>query len=144
VLSNDYTYFLSRILGAALQSPTGVACVALLLAAGILLARSAAGRWQLPAAGAALAGAFACFVMAFLNAVYTYDEQPEAVNIPTLPTGAPTCGTATSGWIRSGYGMGNPCPAGCYRGKVLLKQMRMRGLPPWPEHRRKLQCWKRD
>jgi len=141
VLHTDYSYFLFRILGASVLSLPGVLSIVLLVAA-LLLWRSHAP-WARPAAAGALLLATGCFVLAFTSSVYTYDEQPDMLVIPEL-AGTPTCGTAVSGWIRGGYGMGNPCPAGCFRGKVLMKQLRMRGLPPWPEYRRELQCWTRD
>ena len=144
MLNNDYSYFLFRIVGAGALSLPGMVSMALLLAAVVIAVRHTWGRWRLPAAGAALVLAAGCFSLAFLNAVYTYDEQPDSLVIPSLPPGEPTCGTAVSGWIRGSYGMGNPCPPGCYRGKILTKQMRMRGLPPWPQYRREMQCWKRD
>ncbi|MEE4186191.1 MAG: hypothetical protein V2J12_10515 [Gammaproteobacteria bacterium] len=143
MLHTDYSYFLFRIVGASLLSVPGIITVALVLAALLVWRGRVPGRWRGIAAGGALLLAGACFVLAFMNAVYTYDEQPDTLVIPEL-AGTPTCGTAVSGWIRGGYGMGNPCPAGCFRGKILMKQMRMRGLPPWPEYRREMQCWARD
>lgn len=143
MLHTDYSYFLFRILGASLLSLQGSIAVVLLLAALLIWRGRLLTRWRGAATGGALLLAGGCFVLAFVNSVYTYDERPDTLVIPEL-AGTPTCGTAVSGWIRDGYGMGNPCPPGCFRGKVLMKQMRMRGLPPWPEYRRELQCWARD
>ena len=144
MLNNDYSYFFIKIAGAGLTSLAGAASVLLVVVWLILLLWGRDWRWRLPAVSSALLLAVGCFVLAFMNAVYTYDEQPGTLVIPSLPMGEPSCGTALSGWIRGGYGMGNPCPPGCFRGKIMMKQMRMRGLPPWPEYRREMQCWARD
>jgi hypothetical protein len=80
------------------------------------------------------------FTTAFYTGVYEFDENPASLAVydPTQNEGQ--CGTAWTRWMKSGYGMGNDCPAGCYRGITLRKQLSMSGFPPWPEHRWELQC----
>lgn len=145
MLINDYTYFLLKIIGAGLLSAAGIASLVLLLSAILwvsVLGKTRAFRFSIFWTLALLA--CIAFGFAFTGAVYVYDERPETLVIESLPEGEPSCGVAQSGWIRSGYGMGNPCPRGCYRGKILGKEMRMRGFPPWPQYRRQMQCWTRE
>lgn len=144
MLTQNYTFYVQKMLGEAVVTWQGLlAIVVFALALVVLLWSSRAIRYRVALFWLGVLASVALFVVASLNAVYTFDERPETLVIETLPDGEPTCGTAWAGWIRSGYGMGNPCPAGCLRGKVLNKQMRMRGFPPWPEFRREMQCWAR-
>ena len=144
MLIQNYTYYLWKIISAGLLTLPGILSVVLLIVAVVALKQlDAASKLRVPAFWLILIVAIGSFVVAFNNAVYDFDEDPDSLVIATLPEGEPDCGTAWSGWIRGGYGMGNPCGLGCYRGKVVNKQLRMRGLPPWPEYRRELQCWVR-
>jgi len=143
MLTQHYFYYVWKILSAGMLSLPGLLSILLLIAAivcGMRLAHES--RVRLPALWLLLVGSAGMFLLAFNGGIYSFDEKPETLEIAALQ-GEPTCGTAWSGWIRGGYGMGNPCPQGCYRGKILNKQMRMRGLPPWPEQRREMQCWAR-
>jgi hypothetical protein len=144
MLNQHYFYYVFKIAEAALQSALGLLAVALLIVAVVALFKLQRGtRLRNWSAGVSIVLAVGVFSMAFGNAVYEFDEHPETLISELLPAGEPDCGTGWSGFIRSGNGMGNPCPAGCYRGNILRKQMRMRGLPPWPEYRREMQCWNR-
>jgi hypothetical protein len=75
------------------------------------------------------------------TATFEFEEHPETLTFSGLPEGEPSCGTGWTYWTKGGYGTGNPCPKGCYRGLTLRKQMSMSGFPPWPDYRRELQCW---
>lgn len=144
MLIQHYAYYLWKITSAGLLSLPGILSILLLITAvAALRVLSRGGLLRTAVFWLLLIAAVASFVVAFNNAVYDFDEDPDSLVIPGLPAGEPDCGEVWSGWIRGGYGMGNPCPKGCYRGKVVSKQMRMRGLPPWPEYRRELQCWAR-
>ena len=144
MLIQNYAYYLWKITSAGLLSLPGMLSVLLLVAAvATLKLLKSGGALRTAAFWLILIAAVGSFVVAFNNAVYDFDENPDSLVIPGLPAGEPDCGTAWSGGIRGGYGMGNPCPQGCYRGKVVNKQLRMRGMPPWPQYRRELQCWVR-
>jgi hypothetical protein len=52
------------------------------------------------------------------------------------------CGTAWSGWVDVGGGVGNPCPSGCTRGEELGQSYRVVGFPPRPQTKHKFQCWR--
>lgn len=144
MLTQNYAYYLWKIFSAGMLSPAGLFSLLLLLVAVVLLfTLDRSKRIRHVAAALLLVAAIGACASAFTGAVYTFEEDPDSLDIPAL-AGEPTCGTAWTGWIRSGYGIGNPCQRGCFRGKVVNKQMRMRGLPPWPEYRRELQCWVRD
>jgi len=144
MLIQNYSFYLYKLLIAAVQSPMGILAVLLLLAGfGLAFWLKRERSYRLPAiVGVQLLGLVLLW-LAFGNAIYEFDERPESLVIESLPAGEPDCGTVWAAFIRSGYGQPNPCPAGCYRGKVLRKQMRMRGMPPWPEYRREFQCWVR-
>jgi hypothetical protein len=80
------------------------------------------------------------FTTAFYTGVYEFDENPASLAVydPTQNEGQ--CGKIWTRWMKSGWGMGNRCPVGCYQGITLRKQLSMSGFPPWPEHRWELQC----
>jgi len=143
MLIRDYSYYLYELALAALAEPLGILALLLLALAIVVLWWFKQASWRLAASWCLLLAGAIVFGIAFSNAVYEYDEQPETYVIESLPPGEPDCGTAWSGFIESGQGYGNPCPKGCFRGKVLRKQLRMRGIPPWPQYRREMQCWKR-
>ncbi|MDP6437725.1 MAG: hypothetical protein QF790_10560 [Gammaproteobacteria bacterium] len=146
MLLQDYAFYFYRILAAGMLTPLGLLAIILLLAAISACIYFRRGRTNIQAFSAwvLLVAGMACLVTAFYSAVYEFDEQPESLAFDTLPKGEPTCDSAWSKWIKSGYGLNNNCPKGCYRGLVLRKQMRMGGFPPWPEYRRELQCWARE
>ncbi len=145
MLNQHYFYYVFKIAEAAVQTALGLLAVALLIAAVIALFKLQQGtRLRTLSVAVPMVIALILFSIAFSNAVYEFDEHPETLVSELLPAGEPDCGTGWSGFIRSGNGMGNPCPAGCYRGIILRKQMRLRGLPPWPEYRREMQCWNRE
>ncbi len=52
------------------------------------------------------------------------------------------CGTAWTGWVDPGGGVGNPCPASCARGDELGQSYRVVGFPPRPQTKHKFQCWR--
>lgn len=145
MLTHDYSFYFLKLAFAALFEPFGLLAIVFLClgsAAWVLLKGK---QWRLTACFSATVLGLIVYWQAFGNAIYEYDEQPETLVIQSIPAGEPDCGTAWTGFIKSGYGVGNPCPAGCYRGIVLRKQLRMRGLlPPWPEYRREMQCWIRS
>jgi hypothetical protein len=144
MLNQHYFYYVFKIAETALQSALGLLAVALLIVAVAALFKLQRGtRLRTLSASVSIVLAVGLFSMAFGDAVYEFDEHPETLISELLPAGEPDCGTGWSGFIRSGNGMGNPCPVGCYRGTILRKQMRMRGLPPWPAIRREMQCWHR-
>ena len=72
--------------------------------------------------------------------------QPTPAPIPQPPVAqAPVrtdCGTAWTGWVNPGSGVGSPCPAGCERGAELGQSFRAVGLPPRPQVKHKFQCWR--
>ena len=144
MLNQHYFYYVFKISEAAFLSALGLLALAMLIVAVVALSKLQRGTWlRRFSTGVSIVLAIGLFFTAFGNAVYEFDEQPETLISELLPAGEPDCGTGWSGFIRSGNGMGNPCPVGCYRGTILRKQMRMRGFPPWPEYRREMQCWKR-
>jgi hypothetical protein len=145
MLTQNYLYYIFKISEAAIQSALGLISVVLLIAAVVALFRLQRGTWlRTLSASISMILAITFFSMAFANGIFEFDEHPETLISELLPAGEPDCGAAWSGFISGGSGLGgNPCPAGCYRGLVLRKQMRMRGLPPWPETRREMQCWTR-
>ncbi|MGI9309439.1 MAG: hypothetical protein ACR2P6_09265 [Gammaproteobacteria bacterium] len=143
VLVYDYYFYLSMIGLAGLGSLPGLLSIALLLAAVAAFMRLPQRRglvvWSLTIVSLGL------FAVAFSNAIYEFDEGPETLDAVALglPDGEPDCGAAWTAWLEAGWGLGNPCPKGCYRGLTISKQMRMKGLPPFPFYRRELQCWRR-
>jgi hypothetical protein len=144
MLNQHYFYYIFKISEAAMQSALGLLAVAMLIASVVMFYKLQRGtRLRTLSTSLSLVLAVGLFSVAFSNSVFEFDEHPETLVSELLPAGEPDCGTGWSGFIRSGNGMGNPCPAGCYRGTILRKQMRMRGLPPWPEYRREMQCWNR-
>jgi hypothetical protein len=64
--------------------------------------------------------------------------QPPVAQAPTRTD----CGTAWTGWVNAGGGVGNPCPAGCERGAELGQSYRAVGFPPRPQAKHKFQCWR--
>lgn len=145
MLIKNFLYYLSVILLAGLESAIGMVAIILITGAVIVLMLPAARHLKLrtPAVWALLTSGILCMTVAFYTAVYEFDEHPEILAIDSLPDGEPDCGTATTSWTKAAYGIGNPCPQGCYRGLVLRKELRLTGFPPWPEYRRELQCWAR-
>lgn len=144
MLNQHYFFYVWKVASAGLTSMPGMVSILLLVAAlATLFLLSSGSRLRTPGFWLLLLGAIAAFTLAFRGATYSFVEDPDSLDIPAL-AGEPDCGTVWSAWIRSGYGMGNPCPVGCYRGKIVNKQLRMRGLPPWPEYRREMQCWARE
>jgi hypothetical protein len=144
MLLQNYTYYLWRIASAGLLTFSGILSIVLLIAAIALWVKfDSSSKLRTPGYWLLLIAAIGCFMVAFNNATYEFNEDPDSLVIESLPAGEPDCGTALSKWIRGGYGIPNACPKGCYRGKVLRKAMRMRGMPPWPEYRRELACWQR-
>jgi hypothetical protein len=141
MLIQNYSYYLFRILEDGMMSLFGV--LAILLIVGAFVAFAKLPKFQWTAFGLLLVVGTVSFFAAFYSGQYEYEEHPESIVFETLPAGEPTCGTAWTGWIRGAYGIGNPCPEGCYRGNVLRKQMKMEGFPPWPMYKRQLQCWAR-
>jgi len=53
------------------------------------------------------------------------------------------CGTAWTGWVNIGGGVGDPCPTGCVRGAEIGQSFRAVGLPPHPQVKHKFQCWRK-
>jgi len=53
------------------------------------------------------------------------------------------CGTAWTGWVNPGAGVGDPCPQSCLRGDELGQTYRVVGFPPRPQTKHKFQCWHR-
>ena len=77
------------------------------------------------------------------------DIPPEASPAPTTavastPKPRADCGTAWTGWIDVGGGVGNPCPSNCTRGAELGQSYRVVGFPPRAQTKHKFQCWVRD
>jgi len=145
MLIQNLFYYMLAILVNGFSTLAGMVGLVLIFAAIAFLVFKVAedSRFRLPAFWGALLAGLACLIFAFYSSVYVFDEQPEKLSFASLPSGEPTCGTAQTNWIKAAYGISNPCPWGCYRGKVLSKELRMRGFPPWPEYRRVLQCWTR-
>jgi hypothetical protein len=146
MLTQDYSYFLLRILEDAALSFAGLLSIVLLVGAigalyGLKVSRP---NIRLPVFWSLLLAGSVSFMLAFYSATYEFEEHPEQLVFDSLPEGAPDCGTAWTGWLKSGYGISNPCPKGCYRGLVLRKKLSMNGFPPWPQYKRELQCWRRD
>lgn len=145
MLNQHYFYYVFKISETAIQSVLGLLAIAILIAAIFILIKFPRGaQFRLLSTNISILIAVILFSFAFSNAVYDFDEQPETLISELLPTGEPDCGTAWTGFRDTGNGIGNPCTWGCQRGKVLRKQMRMRGFPPWPQYRREMQCWTRD
>ena len=145
MFSQNYSYYVFKIASAGLISLAGVLSIICLIAAVLILFRmSSASRARLPLFSSMILAALVLFAFGFNGATYRFDERPETLVIESLPSGKPDCGTAWSAFITSGFGMGNPCKKGCYRGRVINKEMRMRGFPPMPQYRRELECWTRD
>jgi hypothetical protein len=144
MLTQNYLYYVFKITEAAFLSALGLLALAMLIVAVVALSKLQRGTWlRTLSAGGSIVLAVILFSVAFSNIVYEFDEHPETLISDLLPAGEP-CGTGWTNFIPSGNGMGgSPCKAGCYRGNVLRKQMRMRGLPPMPETRREIQCWNR-
>lgn len=145
MLIKNFAYYLSVILFAGLWSAFGIAALLLLGAALVILLLPAfkTRSIRVPAFWTLVSAGFICLLISFYTSVYEFDEQPETLVIESLPPGEPNCGTGTTNWTKAAYGIGNPCPPGCYRGLVLRKELRLTGFPPWPEYRRELQCWVR-
>jgi hypothetical protein len=75
---------------------------------------------------------------------------PAATATPTAPSTSTTvqqaqvrtdCGTAWTGWIDLGGGVGNPCPLGCTRGAELGQSLRVVGVLR-AQIKHKFQCWR--
>jgi hypothetical protein len=143
MLLQDYAYYVMNLFAAGAVTPLGLLSLALIAAAVISIFALRGNRTRSTAVWGLLIAGLVCLMTTFYTAVYVFDERPETLSFETLPAGEPDCGSAWSGWIKSGYGLTNQCDKGCYRGKILHKHLRMRGLPPWPEYNREYQCWKR-
>jgi hypothetical protein len=143
MLIHDYSYYLYQLMSGAFAEPLGILALMLFGSAILILWLFRKTNWRSRAFWLLLLISVVTYGLSFRNTIYEYDERPETLVIDSLPPGEPDCGTAWTGFIRSGQGYGNPCPQGCFRGKVLRKQLRMRGIPPWPEYKREMQCWKR-
>ena len=145
MLIQNFYYYLSVILIAGLWSAIGIAAILLISAsiAVLLVPGMSTSRVRLPTFWTLISAGLVCVGIAFYTSVYEFDEHPETLVIDSLPPGEPNCGTATTHWTKAAYGIGNPCPSGCYRGLTLKKELRLTGFPPWPEYRRELQCWTR-
>ena len=145
MLTQNYLYYVFKIAEAAMLSALGLLALAMLIVAAVALFKLQRGTWlRTLSTSGSIDLAVILFSVAFSNVVYEFDEHPETLISDLLPAGEPDCGTGWTNFITSGHGMGgSPCQAGCYRGNVLRKQMRMRGLPPMPETRREMACWKR-
>ena len=141
MLIQDYSYYLIKIFISGMMSLFGILSVVLIIGAFVLFSKVPKFKWATFLIVFVLG--ITSLMTAFYSATYEFDEKPETIVFESLPSGEPTCGTEWTGWIRGAYGMGNPCGAGCYRGSVLRKQMKMEGFPPWPMYKRELQCWKR-
>lgn len=145
MLNQGYFYYIFKIAEAAIQSALGLLAIAILIAATIMLFKLQRGTLlRKLSMSSSILLALILFSVAFNNAIYEFDEHPETLISDLLPAGDLDCGASWTGFRDSGNGIGNFCPAGCYRGIVLRKQMRMRGIPPWPQYRREIQCWTRD
>jgi hypothetical protein len=143
MLTQDYTYYLFKVLEAGLLGIPGFIAILLLFAALILFLRQRATPTKL-----GYLSLWACLLLlmvvtsfAFYEGVYEYNEDAESLIEETFPEGSTDCGTAWTNWAKGGYGMGNPCPNNCYRGLTIRKQLSMSGFPPWPEYRREIACW---
>jgi hypothetical protein len=146
MLVQDYSYYLYKLLLSGIFSIAGIVFVLSLLGAvyALIFLKAGSPRIRLLAFWSLLILAVIVLLVSFYTSVYEFEERPETLVFAELPLGEPTCGTAWTNWIKGAYGINNPCPSGCYRGVVLRKQLRMSGLPPWPEYKRELQCWRRD
>ena len=143
MLTQDYAYYLFRILMAGLPSLPGILMVLFLLGAFISLAVFKPSRPKLRAYAFWLSLLASALLAVFIlyTASFEFEEQSDTLSETGLPDLASSCGTGWTNWTKAGYGMGNPCPKGCYRGLTLRKQLKMSGFPPWPQYRRELQCW---
>jgi hypothetical protein len=143
MLIQDYTYYVFNLLATGAVTPVGLLSLALLVGSVVSLFALRGNHMRSAAFWGLLLVGIACLMTSFYTAVYEFDERPETLTFDSLPAGEPDCGTAWSGWIRTGFGLPNSCPEDCYRGLVLRKQMRMTGFPPWPKYNRESQCWTR-
>lgn len=56
---------------------------------------------------------------------------------------SPVCTDQTTGWLRVGSKIPDPCKDGCKKAKELGKSYRVSGFPPRPEIKYKFQCSRR-
>ena len=141
MLTQEYTYYIFKVLLAGLPSIPGALFMLFLLGAVYGLLNTVTGKGMLTF-WVCLILAIAAGLTTFYTAVYEFDENPQALIAKGAPQNDEECGTAWSNWAKGGYGMGNTCPKGCYRGLTLRKQLSMSGFPPWPNYRREMQCLK--
>jgi len=143
MLSSNYSDYVWTIFFTGLQSVTGIAGIALLIAALalIFLPIPISDRLRRPVLWALFPLAALCLATAFYTTIYVFDEDPEAL-ITEFAIDSPVCGAASTLFLKAGYGFANPCnQKGCTRrGLTLRKEMRMTGFPPWPEYRTEFQC----
>ena len=146
MLIQNYFHYFFQIATNALTTLSGVIALLLFLA-GILaffFFRSGVGWKKFLPTSALILLAAVVFAFSFYNSIYEFEQPTTRLSaLKEFPDDA-DCGTAWTPWISSGIGLSNPCEKGCYRGLTLRQQMRMVGLPPWPENRREFQCWKRQ
>jgi hypothetical protein len=140
MLNQEYSYYLLRIFLSGLPSLPGLLGIIALLGAIALYYKLISPSRRLLFLWLSFSMALIMLTTAFYSAVYEFDEQPEKLAIYDPADNEGRCGTVWTNWMKGGYGMGDPCPVGCYRGFTLRKQLTMTGFPPWPEYRRQLQC----
>ena len=145
MLLKNYFFYFSNVFYAGMFSIWGGLALLLLTAllAVFFLPALRAAAYRARLLQLLTVGSLITLGFAFYTGEYEFPEDAASLHFASLPAGEPTCGTAEHGWTKAGYGMGNPCPAGCYRGLTLRKKMRLTGFPPWPEYKRELQCWTR-
>jgi hypothetical protein len=139
MLTQDYASTLFNVFMAGLPSVPGILTILLLVCTIISprLIKASKPRLRAYAFRSSLLLLLILATTTLYTATFEYDEQPETLD---LQVGERTCNSGWSGWTKAGYGTGNPCPKGCYRGVTLRKQLSMSGFPPWPNYRRELQC----
>jgi hypothetical protein len=142
MLTQHYNYYIGQLLIAALTSVQGI--IALLFLAGGIWAlfalRTKRPGLRLPVFWLCLVASVGLITNGFYSSIYEFDEDPQSLIDTGKLTDDADCGPAWTNWAKGGYGMGNPCPAGCYRALTLRKQMQMSGFPPFPNYRREVQC----
>jgi hypothetical protein len=133
-MSHDYT----EVFASGLLTVPGVLAMVLFITSVVSLKYFRDSKVPIAGISFLVAVAFGC--ISFYSGVYVFPEDADAVATTIEQDEQFNCGTAWTGWTKSGYGIATPCPAGCYSGLTASKEMRMRGFPPWPEFRRELQC----
>jgi hypothetical protein len=146
MLTQDYAYTLLKVFIAGIPTLPGILTVLFFLGVFVSLIAFKTFKPGLRpyVFWLSLLASLLLFTVTLYTTTFEFEERPETLEFSGLPDGAPTCGTGWTGWAKSGYGMSNACPKGCYRGLTLRKQLRMSGFPPWPGYRRELQCWNND